>query len=663
MTESPSDDRKSTVTKPDPNFIWGIADMLRGPYRPKEYGTVILPFTVLARFESVLEPTKDAVLAASEKYESAPDLVRHEMLKRASGQEFYNISQFTLSTLGDPANQAANLQNLIEGYNEEVRQVFERFDMPKIIRDLDDRDRLSAVVKEFAALDVHPDRVSNAEMGDVFEELIRRFMEASKDVAGDYFTPREVVRLMVSLLFSPDTEDLSDPHLIRQVYDPTCGTGGMLSEAHEWMREHNGHATLNLFGQEFNALSYAMAKADLIIKKQDAQNIFFGDTLLVDGHEGKTFSYCISNPPFGQDWKVQEKAVKAERERDGDEGRFAAGLPSVNDGAMLFLQHLVSKMRPAAQGGGRGAIVLNGSALFTGSAGQGPSEIRRHLLENDLVDAIIGLPTDLFYNTGIATYIWVLDNNKPQERRGKVQLIDGTAQWVKMRKSIGAKRRMLSEANIASIVDLYGEYEDADPEVSKVFNTEDFGYRTITVEQPLRQVYSVDEDRIEAALNLTPIKKLDKETRHLLREALDSLDHEQVWTERGEFDKDLGTALGAHRVGLTPANRRAVIGAFAESSPQGEIVKGPKGRIEPDASLRDTENVPLTEDVDAYVEREVLPWAPEAWVDESKTKIGYEIPFTRAFYVYEPPRPLAEIDADVQAAIARVQGLFAEVRS
>ncbi|NUL44051.1 SAM-dependent DNA methyltransferase [Cellulosimicrobium funkei] len=651
------------MTKPDPNFIWGIADMLRGPYRPKEYGTVILPFTVLARFESVLEPTKAVVLATAEKYESAPDLVRHEMLKRASGQEFYNTSRFTLSTLGDPANQAANLQNLIEGYNEEVREVFEHFEMPKIIQDLDDRDRLPAVVKEFAALDVHPDRVSNAEMGDVFEELIRRFMEASKDVAGDYFTPREVVRLMVALLFSPDTEDLSDPHLIRQVYDPTCGTGGMLSEAHEWMREHNGHATLNLFGQEFNALSYAMAKADLIIKKQDAQNVHFGDTLLEDGHQGKTFSYCLSNPPFGQDWKVQEKCVKAERERDGDEGRFAAGLPSVNDGALLFLQHLVSKMRPAAQGGGRGAIVLNGSALFTGAAGQGPSEIRRHLLENDLVDAIIGLPTDLFYNTGIATYIWVLDNNKPQERAGQVQLIDATAQWVKMRKSIGAKRRMLSVDNIKSVVDLYGKLEDADPQVSKVFRTEDFGYRTITVEQPLRQVYLVDEDRIEAALNLTAIKKMDKDTRHLLREALESLDHEKVWTARDEFDKALGAALEVRKLGLTPANRRVVAGAFAESSPEGEIVKGAKGRIEADASLRDTENVPLTEDVEAYVEREVLPWAPEAWVDESKTKIGYEIPFTRAFYVYEPPRPLTEIDADVQAAIARVQALFAEVKA
>lgn len=651
------------MTKPDPNFIWSIADLLRGPYRPKEYGTVILPFTVLARLDSVLAPTKAAVLDAAAKYENSPALVRQEMLRRASGQTFYNTSPFSLKNLGDPANLAANLQAMIEGFDPDVFEVFERFDMPKIIRDLDDRDRLPEIVKRFAALDVHPDRVSNAEMGDVFEELIRRFMEASKDVAGDYFTPREVVRLMVSLLFAPDEDDLSDPHAIRQVYDPTCGTGGMLSEAHEWLQNHGSGATLNLFGQEFNALSYAMAKADLIIKRQDAQNIFFGDTLLKDGHEGRTFTYCLSNPPFGQEWKVQEKSVKAERERDGDEGRFAAGLPSVGDGAMLFLQHLVSKMRPASQGGARGAIVLNGSALFTGAAGSGPSEIRRWLLENDLVDAIVGLPTDMFYNTGIATYIWVLDNNKPEERQGKVQLIDATAQWVKMRKSIGAKRRMLSPANISTIVGLYGEFTDADPEVSKVFNTADFGYRTITVEQPLRLVFSVDADKVEQVMEAKAVAALDKDHRHDLRTALATLEKDRTWKSQADFEKVLGPALGAHDVALKPAVRKAVVAAFAEPSPEGEIVKTPRGKVEADSGLRDTENVPLSEDVNEYVEREVLPWAPEAWVDESKTKIGYEIPFTRAFYKYVPPRPLSEIDADVQAAIARVQALFAEVKA
>lgn len=651
------------MTKPDPNFIWSIAELLRGPYRPKEYGTVILPFTVLARLDAVLRPTKDAVLQAGAKHEGQPDLLRSAMLKRASGQEFYNTSPFTLKSLGDPANLAANLQAMIEGFDPDVFEVFERFEMPKIILDLEERDRLPEIVKRFAALNVHPDSVSNAEMGDVFEELIRRFMESSKDVAGDYFTPREVVRLMVSLLFAPDEHDLADPNLIRQVYDPTCGTGGMLSEAHEWLRQHNGHATLNLFGQEFNALSYAMAKADLIIKRQDAQNVYFGDTLLKDGHAGRTFTYCLSNPPFGQNWKVQEKAVKAERERDGEDGRFAAGLPGVGDGAMLFLQHLVSKMRPASQGGGRGAIVLNGSALFTGGAGQGPSEIRRYLLENDLVDAIIGLPTDIFYNTGIATYIWVLDNNKPEERQGKVQLIDGTGEWDKMQRSIGSKRRLLSKANIKNIVETYGKFEDADPEVSKVFRNEDFGYRTITVEQPLRLVFSVDADRIEQAMALPLVAKLEREHRHALRKALDSIEQGRTWTSQKDFEKVFGAALGSHNVGLVAAARNAVLTLLSDSSPEGEIVKGAKGRSEPDPSLRDTENVPLTEDVETYVAREILPWWPESQVDDRKTKVGYEIPFTRAFYTYKPPRPLAEIDTEVQDAIARVQALFAEVKA
>ncbi|MGY1838116.1 MULTISPECIES: type I restriction-modification system subunit M [unclassified Modestobacter] len=651
------------MTKPDPNFIWSIADLLRGPYRPKEYGTVILPFTVLARFESVLAPTKKAVLAAAAKYEDSPPLLRDTMLKRAAGQDFYNTSQVSLSDLGDPSQLAANLINLIDGYNEEVRQIFERFDMHNVIRTLDDRDRLPDIVKRFAVLNVHPDLVSNAEMGDVFEELIRRFMESSKDLAGDYFTPREVVRLCVSLLFSPDTHDLSDPNLIRQVYDPTCGTGGMLSEAHQWMEDHGGQATLSLYGQEFNEISHAMAKSDLLIRRQDPRNIYFGDTLLDDGHADKTFTYCLANPPFGQDWKKQQKAVLAERASDGETGRFAAGVPSVNDGAMLFLQHLVSKMRPADQGGGRGAIVLNGSPLFAGGAGSGPSEIRRHLLKNDLVDAIIGLPTQMFYNTGIATYIWVLDNNKPAERQGKVQLIDATSLWVPMPKSIGDKRRMLSRANINAIVALYGEFEDADPKLSKVLSNEDFGYRTITVEQPLRQVFAVDDDGIERVMGLRGINKLDKDTRHALREALGSLDQTATWTSLGDFDKALGSALGGQGIGLTPANRRSVTAAFAVSSSEGTLVTDKTGAPEPDPDLRDTENVPLTEDVDAYLKREVLPWAPEAWIDHSRTKIGYEVPFAKTFYVYQPPRPLAEIDSDVQGAIARVQALFAEVKA
>lgn len=651
------------MTKPDPNFIWSIADLLRGPYRPKEYGSVILPFTVLARFEAVLAATKEAVLAASAKYEDVPELRREKELKRGSGEEFYNTSQFTLRHLGDPANLAANLLDLVEGYDPQVRQIFERFDMPKVIRDLDGHDLLPHVVKRFAALDVHPDRVTNAEMGDVFEELIRRFMESSKDLAGDYFTPREVVRLCVSLLFAPDEEDLSDPHLIRQVYDPTCGTGGMLSEAHQWMKEHNGQATLNLFGQEFNEMSHAMAKADLIIRRQDSSNIFYGDTLLIDGHADKTFTYCLANPPFGQDWKKQRKSVTDERARDGETGRFAAGLPGVDNGAMLFLQHLISKMRPAEIGGGRGAIVLNGSPLFNGVAGTGPSDIRGHLLRSDVVEAIIGLPTQLFYNTPIATYIWILDNNKSPERKGKIQLIDGTGMWEPMPKSIGDKRRLLSSANTKAILKLYDDFEDADPRHSRIFSADDFAYNTITVERPLRQVFSVNEDGIEDAMELAPIKKLDEVTHGALRAALDELSHLGPWTSAQAFTEALSAQLKTNAVQIASADRRALVESFAAPSPEGELVTNRKGEPLPDSGLRDTENVPLLEDIDSYFQETVIPWAPDAWIDHDKTKLGYEIPFVREFYNFDPPRTLEEIDSDVQAAIARVQGLFAEVRA
>lgn len=651
------------MTKPDPNFIWGIADLLRGPYRAKQNGTVILPFTVLARFEAVLAPTKEAVLSAAQKYEGAPDLVRHEMLKRASGQEFYNTSEYTLHALGDPATLAANLLDLVEGYNEEVRQIFERFDMPKIIRDLDGHDLLAHVVKRFAALDVHPDRVSNADMGDVFEELIRRFMESSKDLAGDYFTPREVVRLCVSLLFAPDTHDLSDPHLIRQVYDPTCGTGGMLSEAHQWMKEHNAQATLSLFGQEFNEMSHAMAKADLIIRRQDSSNIVYGDTLLVDGHADKTFTYCLANPPFGQDWKKQQKSVVEERLRDGDSGRFAAGLPPVDNGSMLFLQHLVAKMRPASLGGGRGAIVLNGSPLFNGVAGTGPSDIRGHLLRTDVVEAIIGLPTQLFYNTPIATYIWILDNDKPTERQGKIQLIDATSMWELMPKSIGDKRRLLSPQNIKTILDLYGDFEDADSRYSKVFTPDNFAYRTITVERPLRQVFAVDGDGIQAAMDLPAIKKLEPEAREGLRNALSAMTGPGVWVSARSFILALDAKLTSERVKLRPSNARAVANVFASSSPHGDLVTDRKGAVQADSSLRDTENVPVLEDVEHYFQEMVVPWAPDAWIDHDKTKLGYEIPFGREFHNFAPSRALADIDSDVQAAIAHVQTLFSEVRA
>lgn len=658
------------MTAPTAAFVWSIADLLRGPFKPKEYGKVILPFTVLARLDAVLQPTKEAVLAALPKVDGRSPLVMEQLLTKASGASFYNTSRYSLSELGDPAQIASNLKDYIDGFDPETREIFALFKMHEIIDDLDTHDLLALIVEKFrpgkpgfaAGLDVHPDRVSNIEMGQLFEELIRRFMESSKETAGEYFTPREVIRLMVGLLFTSDDEALSNPHALRQVYDPTCGTGGMLSVAEEWLRQHNPGVRLTLAGQERNPETYAIAKADMLIKGQDVHNLVRDDTLLRDGHRGRTFTYCLANPPFGVDWKGQRKAVEAERERDGDDGRFAAGLPPVNDGAMLFLQHLVSKMRPAEQGGARAAIVLNGSPLFTGGAESGPSEIRRWLLTNDLVEAIIGLPTDMFYNTGISTYIWLLTNRKDDERKGKVQLIDATSMWVKMTKSLGAKRRMLSKDDIDRVIHLHGEFEDADREFSRVMANDDFGYRTITVEQPLRQVFTVDAERIEAAMEQRAVRGMEKGLRAAIRTGLLALSDDTTWTSAASFNAALDAALkSAGVVGLLPNVRKAIVGAFAESAPEGELVTV-KGKPVPDPSLRDRENVPLAESIHDYFEREVVPWVPDAWLDESATKIGYEIPFTRVFYRYVPPRPLEAIDANVQATIGRIESLFAEVK-
>ncbi|MPV36715.1 type I restriction-modification system subunit M [Georgenia subflava] len=650
------------MTAPNAGFVWSIADLLRGPYKPKQYGTVILPFTVLARLDAVLRPAKQQVLQAAGEAGGKPEMLAQAQLRKAAGQQFYNTSQYSLRNLGDPAQLAANLKDYLDGFDPETREIFEKFDFYDTIRDLDGFDLLAMVTKRFADLDVHPDRVTNTEMGTLFEELIRRFMESSKETAGEHFTPREVIKLMVELLFTADDEALSQPHVLRQVYDPTAGTGGMLSVADEWLRNFNPDAKLTLAGQELNPESYAMAKADMLIKGQNVNNIINGDTLVNDGHESRTFTYCLSNPPFGVDWKVQEKAVRAEQAR-GEFGRFAPGLPPVSDGSMLFLLHLVAKMRPKAEGGGRAAIVLNGSPLFTGGAGSGPSEIRRWLLENDLVEAIIGLPTEMFYNTGISTYVWVLTNRKPSEREGKVQLIDATSMWVKMRKSLGAKRRMLSEDDIATIVRLYGAFEDADPKFSKVYRNEDFGYRTITVERPLRLNFSAHPSRIDKALTARAIAKLDGGTLTALRAALGSVDATPVWTNQAAFEQVLGPALGAAGVTLKPAVRKALIQALSEPDREAETVTGARGRIEPDPSLRDTENVPLDQDIDAYFNREVKPHVPAAWIDREKTRIGYEIPFTRHFYKYVPPRPLAEIDADIQRVIGEIEDLFAEVKA
>ncbi|HEY6642183.1 class I SAM-dependent DNA methyltransferase [Povalibacter sp.] len=571
------------------SFIWSVADLLRGDYKQSDYGKVILPFTVLRRLDCVLEPTKAAVLAEKEKREKAGVNPEPFLLKK-TGTFFYNTSPLDLKTLmGDQDHIAENLRKYMEGFSPAVRDIFERFEFHTQIDRLDKARLLYLVTEKFTNVDLHPKVVSNAEMGQVFEELIRRFAELSNETAGEHFTPREVIRLMVNLLFVEDGDVLSKPGVVRTIYDPTAGTGGMLSVADEHLKEHNPQASLVMHGQELNPESYAICKADMLIKEQDIGNIVFGNTLSADGLFGKRFDYMLSNPPFGVEWKKIEKEIRKEAEDKGFDGRFGPGLPRVSDGSLLFLLHLISKMRAAKDGGSRFGIVLNGSPLFTGGAGSGESEIRRYVLENDLVEAIIGLPTDMFYNTGISTYVWIVSNRKPAARKGKLQLIDASAFWQKMRKSLGSKRKELSPAHIEDITRLFGNFveetRDGVP-ISRIFRNEDFGYRTITVERPQR-------------------------------------------------DEHGNVLLGAKGKG--------------------------KGKPVPDANLRDTENVPLNEDVKTYFKREVLPHAPDAWIDHEKTKVGYEIPFNRHFYVFKPPRPLSEIDAELKGVTDRILTMIGEL--
>lgn len=564
-------------------FIWSVADLLRGDYKQSDYGKVILPFTVLRRLDCVLEATKPAVLAELAA-KQAQGVNPEPFLRRITDLSFYNTSTLDLQKLrGDPDHIAQNLFSYVQAFSPAVRDVFERFEFHTQVERLAKAGLLYQVTEKFAQIDLHPEAVSNMQMGLVFEELIRKFAEISNETAGEHFTPREVIRLMVNLIFIEDDAILSKPGVVRTIYDPTAGTGGMLSVAGEYLAEHNPQARLTVFGQELNPESYAICKADMLIKGQDVANIAFGNTLSDDGHAHKRFDYMLSNPPFGVEWKKVEKEVRKEHEQQGYNGRFGPGLPRVSDGSMLFLLHLLGKMRPAQEGGSRFGIVLNGSPLFTGGAGSGESEIRRYVLENDLCEAIVGLPTDMFYNTGISTYVWIISNRKPAARKGKVQLIDASGMWQKMRKSLGSKRKELSDAHIERITRLFGDFAEAHDDggtpISRIFDNEAFGYHSITVERPLRD-------------------------------------------EAGNI----------------------VLGQKGKQ----------KGKPQPDASLRDTENVPYTEDVGEYFKREVLPHAPDAWIDPEKTKVGYEIPFNRHFYVFKPPRPLAEIDAELKTTTDRI---------
>ncbi len=706
-------------------FIWKIADLLRGPYRPPQYRRVMLPMIVLRRMDLVLEGTKDEVLKEYEKLIGqghSQDVIDKILGRKATGkreQPLYNVSPFTFrKLLADPDNLATNLVAFIKGFSPKAREVFEKFDFEQEIMKMDENNRLFKVVKAFTDpnVDLHPARVSNLQMGYVFEELVRKFNEQANEEAGDHFTPREVIRLMAHLIYTQD-EDVYKPGIARTIYDPTCGTGGMLSISEEYIREHNQDANLILFGQEFNAESYAICCSDLLIKDEPVDNIVFGDTLLSDRTE-ENFHYMLANPPFGVNWDNQKNTVIKEHEVHGFRGRFGPGTPRINDGALLFLLHMISKMKPAPEAGGEGskiAIVFNGSPLFTGDAGSGESNIRRWIIENDWLDSIIALPDQLFYNTGIYTYVWLVNNRKPSERQGKVQLIDATRHFQKMRKSLGNKRNELSPEHIDEITRLYGNYEhDATSKVkigdemqqrvcSKIFDNRDFGYLKVTVERPLRLNFQLSEERINrleeesAFRKLAESKKKDptikaaeikagEEFQEKIRQVLKGIQDTTLYQDREEFDKLLSKALRTTGVKVPAPIKKAILSALSERDSEAAICTDSKGNPEPDTDLRDTELIPLPDNIplplpldydskadntalvklvkshcEAYMKQEVLPHVPDAWIDYSKTKVGYEIPINRHFYVYEPPRELSEIESEMLALEEDMQHSLKEV--
>ncbi|RBM18683.1 restriction endonuclease subunit M [Prauserella sp. PE36] len=645
-------------------FIWSVADLLRGDYKQSEYGKVILPFTVLRRLDCVLAPTKADVLAR--KAELAERGIQNDrMLKTVSKVDFYNTSKLDfVSAVRDQDYVGRNLRSYIGAFSENAREIFEAYDFENQLNRLDGAGLTYQVGAKFAELDLSPERVSNHDMGYAFEELIRRFSEISNETAGEHFTPREVIRLMVNLLLAPDTADLTTPGVVKTVLDPACGTGGMLTAAEDFILEHNPQAVVVPHGQELNAESYAICKSDMMIKGERSDNIKLGNSFNHDKHFGKRFDYLLANPPFGVEWKKVKDDVEAEATR-GHAGRFGAGLPRINDGSLLFLQHMIHHMKKPDEGGSRLAIVFNGSPLFTGAAGSGESEIRRWILENDWLEAIVALPDQLFYNTGISTYFWILTNRKDEAHKGKVILLDARENWAKMRKSLGDKRKLVPDDDIAQLTELYAQAltaaQDAEHPMHKkvkVFSTRSFGYQRITVERPLRLRFEVTEDALAELETAKPLAKY--EHREKLIEALRTLVGKPAMFERAEFEtvvKDVLAPLGKPPAPVT----KAVWSVLSVSDPEGELQTDRHGNPMPDPDLRDNENVPLDEDIDDYLAREVLPHVPDAWVDHTKTKIGYEIPFTRHFYKYVPPRPLAEIDAELKELEAEIQRLLSEV--
>ncbi len=637
-------------------FIWSVADLLRGDYKPHEYGKVILPLTVLRRLDCVLEPTKVEVLRQAKGLKpEAADIV----LPKVTGVPFYNTSPLDFKKLlGDPNHIATGLRSYINGFSLEARETFESYKFDDQIDYLDKQDILYLLIQKFANIDLHPNVVPNTEMGSIFEELIRKFSEQSNETAGEHFTPREVVRLMVDLLLIDDADTLTKGSVIKTMLDPACGTGGMLSVSAERLHELNPAAKLVPFGEEVNPETWAICRSDMMIKGEDATNIVLGNSFSQDAFSGQRYDYFLCNPPYGVEWKKVEKAVRDEAEKLGANGRFGAGLPRINDGSFLFLEHMVSKWKPVKDGGSRMAIIFNGSPLFTGGPGSGESEIRRWVIENDWLEAIIGLPDQLFYNTGISTYIWILTNRKRPERRGKIQLVNAISYFVKRRKSLGNKRNDIIPGQIAEIVRMYGDFQEA--KQSKIFGNEDFCYRQITLERPLRVRYEATDEGLERFLGSKTALALtigDDLVREGLTTAFWRAGRTTTVNKR-EVGKSIAAALVRLRV-KGPKVAKEMLKALTVRDDDAPVVAGKRGP-EPDADLRDTEDVPLKEDIAAYVAREVLPYVPDAWVDDSRTKIGYEIPFTRHFYEYLAPRLLEQIDTEIAQLEREIEELLSE---
>jgi type I restriction enzyme M protein len=719
------------------NDIWSICNLLRGPYKRNEYRKVILPLTVLRRFDCLLAPSKAQALMTFNEYKSKPESILRSLMQSVTGYPFYNLSKLELrpsekginSLLDDPSNLAPNLNSYINGYSPNIRAIFERFKFGEQIERMNEKNLLFKVVQKFATFDLSFADLSAdqaaMQMGYVFEELIRIGAEQSNEEAGEHFTPREVIKLMVNLLLSPE-QDLRRSHVVKTIYDPACGTGGMLSVAEKYIRDLNSEAKPHLYGQDWNDEAWAVCRSDMLIKGEDADNIAMGDTFTKDAHardeqgQKRSFDYMLANPPFGVEWKQQQRYIEHECDTLGYQGRFGAGTPRINDGALLFLQHMIDKMRSATEGGSRIGIVFNGSPLFTGDAGGGESEIRRWIIENDWLEAVVAMPDQLFYNTGISTYIWILSNRKEPHRKGKVQLIDARNHWVQMEKSLGNKRRRIGDPTdkpkdpdyIGDITGLHGNFQegasrwvlfDKDgkvaaltstapnapaPEgqlwkqlvVSKIFDNEDFGYHKIIVESPLRLNFHATSERLARLEDETAFKNLatsakKDEAARLLDIAAGEKRQQQIRDLLAEFAKHHPEQINDRKVfldSLKPVDRelnvrlsaselKVVVSALSERDESAEICRNRDGDAEPDAELRDTENVPLKESIQAYFEREVLPHVPDAWIDHSKTKIGYEIPLNRLFYRYEPPRELAAIEGEIKALEAEIVRLLGEV--